>query len=157
MIAMFEFQNASWRIIYWIFPNKIPDQKPQIERKDRISPFFGNSASVAWCNKSSCKSKRCITAAWCFLVVSGSATNSERSARVVRSKCEFTRFLQHMQQPKLRGGFANQTYNATYNIYNLNKKLLHHVQGYHGKPSWNPNFYTTGFMKFPKYGNKNPC
>ena len=104
MMAMFEFQVATWIF----FSNQNSDQKSQIERKDSISPSFGNSASVAWCNKSSCKSKRCITAAWCFLVVSGSVANSERSARVVRWRCDFTRFLRHMQPPNLRGGFSNQ-------------------------------------------------
>ena len=44
---------------------------------------------------------------------------------------------------------------ATYE-YNLNINLSHHVQGYNGKPSWNPNFYTTGFIK-PKLLLKIPC
>lgn len=111
----FESVISSWWLclnsksrLGFFFPTKISDQKSQIERKDSISPSFGTSASVAWCNKSSCKSKRCITAAWCFLVVSGSVANSERSARVVRWRCDFTRFLRHMQPPNLRGGFSNQ-------------------------------------------------
>ena len=63
----------------------------------------------------------------------------------MRSRCEFTRFLQHIRNNQTcEVSFPIEKYHAT---YNPNIQPWTNKQGYNGEPSWNPNFYITSFMK----------